>query len=168
MDIDGGANHEDCDDSAESSVIRNMSVQLAGLANTSSTSKAPPCALPILDDAMNVDADADSSEPDSADSKPTPQFANCPDYSLADAAELSTGSAAVLPCIIRYMDLTALKLKYLSRVPRLTLIRDEWETMIKVFNRREGGVYGSAVFTGSPGIGEHYFRLRTRACIFTS
>ncbi|KAF8238275.1 hypothetical protein L208DRAFT_1243387, partial [Tricholoma matsutake] len=124
------------------------------LANTSSTSKPPPCAPPILDDSMNVDADADSSEPDSADSNPTPQFANCPDYILADAAQLSTGSAAVFPCIIRYMDLTTLKLKYLSRLPRLTLIREEWKTMIDLFNGREGGVYGSAVFTGSPGIGK--------------
>ncbi|KAF8229807.1 hypothetical protein L208DRAFT_150294 [Tricholoma matsutake] len=154
MEIDAAANHEDCDDSAEPSVIRNMSVQLASLANTSSTSKPPLCAPPILDDSMNVDADADSSEPDSADSNPTPQFANCPDYILADAAELSTGSAAVFPCIIRYMDLTTLKLKYLSRLPRLTLIREEWKTMIDLFNGREGGVYGSAVFTGSPGIGK--------------
>jgi hypothetical protein len=168
MDIDAAANHEDCDDSAEPSVNRNMSVQLAGLTNTSSTSKAPPCAPPILDDAMNTDAGADSSEPDSADSNPTPQFVNCPDYILADAAALSMGSAAVLPCIIQYMDLTALKLKHLSRVPHLMLIRDEWKTMIDVFNGREGGVYGSAVFTGSPGIGVHYFCLRTRACIFTS
>ena len=168
MEIDAVANHEDCDDSAEPSVIRYMSVQPAGLANTSSTSEAPPCAPPIFYDATNVDADADSSEPDSADSNPMPQFANCPDYILADAAELSTGSAAVLPCIIRYMDLTTLKLKYLSRVPPLTLIRDEWKTMIDVFNGRDSGVYGSAVFTGSPGIGEHYLRLRTCACIVTS
>ena len=163
MDINAAANHEDSDGSAKPSLIRNVSVQLLGRANTSSTSKAPSCAPPTLDNTINIDAD-----PDSTDSNPTPQFANCPDYILADAAELSTGSAAVFPCIIRYMDLTVLKLKYLTRVPHLTLIRDEWKTMIDIFNNRKGGIFGSAIFTGSPGIGKHYCRLRTRSCVFTS
>ena len=46
--------------------------------------KAHPTALPILDDAMDVDAET----------------ANCPSYIIAGAKELSTGSTAVLPCVI--------------------------------------------------------------------
>jgi len=140
------------------SVINSTSVPLASLANTSSAPKAGSnsSAPPVLAGAMNVDANADSSEADSADSNLALQFPTCPGYILADATELSTGSAAVFPCIIRYMDLTALKLEYLTRVPHLMLIRDEWQTMIDIFNGRKGGVNGSAAFIGSPGIGEHY------------
>ncbi len=101
---------------------------------------------------------ANLSKADSTASNLALQFPNCPGYILADAVELS-GMATVFPCIIRYMDLTALKLEYLTRVPHLMLIRDEWQTMINIFNRREGGVSGSAAFIGSPGIGEHYFKL---------
>ena len=104
-------------------------------------------------DPMEVD-DADSSKSDSEDSRLALQFPDCPSYIPADAAELSIASA--FPCNIRYMNLTALKLKYLNRVPYLTPIRDEWRTVIDVFNRRKKGIHGSAVFTGSPGIGEDY------------
>jgi len=147
-------------------VISNIPVQLAGLANTSSTSEARPSVPPVLDDAMNVDADADSSEPDSADRNPALNFPNCPNYIVDDTAELSTRS--VFPCTIQYMDLTPFNLKFLTRVPHLMLIRDEWKAMIDLFNKRENGIHGSAVFTGSPGIGEHYCRLRTRAWMLTS
>ena len=115
--------------------------------------------ISVVDDAMDVDADADPKEPDCLDSN---------DYILTGAAELSMEPAPVFPCTIRYMDLTSLKLKELIRVPLLTLIRDEWKAMIDLFNERKRGTLGSAVFTGSPGIGEHYYRLRTRACMLTS
>ncbi|EDR08045.1 uncharacterized protein LACBIDRAFT_327283 [Laccaria bicolor S238N-H82] len=96
-----------------------------------------------LDDAMDVDAN------------PAPEPDNCPSYIIADAKELSsfTGSTAVFPCTIRYMDLTTFDLK-IPTLKRLTLIRDEWNTMIDLFNGRKRGVLGSAVFTGSPGIGK--------------
>jgi hypothetical protein len=151
----GTSHHGDCPDSAEASVISNISVPPAGLANTSSASKAHPSAPPVLDDTMDVDPDAEADL--------TSQPANCPGYIIADAKELSTGPTAVLPCTIRYMDLTTLELKKSIPVKRLTLIRDEWNIMIDLFNGRKRGVRGSAIFTGSSGIGEHYCHLRTRA-----
>jgi hypothetical protein len=154
MDLDATAHHGDCPDSAEPSVISDISVPLAGLANNSSASKAHPSAPCVLDDTMDVDADAEAG--------PVPQPANSPGYIITDAKELSTGSTAVLPCTIRYMDLTTLNLKESLPVKRLTLIRDEWNIMIDLFNGRKRGVRGSAIFTGSPGIGE-YYHLRTRA-----
>ena len=138
MDLDATTHLADCPDSVEPSAY-----------------KAHPNAPPVLDDTMDVDADAE------ADSAPQPT--NCPGYIIADAKELSTGSTAVLPCTIRYMDLTTLELEESILVKHLTLIRDEWNTMIDLFNGRKRGVRGSAIFTGSPGFGEHHCHLRTRA-----
>ena len=78
-------------------------------------------------------------------------------YYAANAAFLSDGSAAVLPCTIRYMDLTVLKLKHLTHVPHVMLIRDDWKTVVDIFNEREKGILGSAAITGQPGIGEHRY-----------
>jgi hypothetical protein len=75
----------------------------------------------------------------------------------SDAALLSEGPDAIFPCSIRYLDLTFLELKHLVRVPHLMLIRDEWRTVIDIFNNRERGIRGSAVWTGSPGIGRHSY-----------
>jgi hypothetical protein len=83
---------------------------------------------------------------------------NSPSYYDTNAAFLSDGSAAVLPCTIRYMDLTVLKLKHLTHVPHLMLIRDDWEAVVDIFNRRQKGILGSAAITGQPGIGEHHYR----------
>ncbi|KAF8622926.1 hypothetical protein AX15_006639 [Amanita polypyramis BW_CC] len=149
MDIDATAHSGDCNDSASPSVISEISVPLAGMANPPSAFKNRPSALPVLNDTMNVDEDAETD--------PARQPVNCPGYIIADAEELSTGSTKALPCIIRYMDLTSLKLDNKIRVEPLTLIREEWNIMIEVFNRRERGISGSAIFTGSPGIGKTCF-----------
>jgi hypothetical protein len=82
---------------------------------------------------------------------------NSPSYYGTNAAFLSDGSAAVLPRTIRYMDLTVLKLKHLTRVPHVMLIRDDWEAMVDILNRRQKGILGSAIITGQPGIGEHRY-----------
>jgi hypothetical protein len=92
-----------------------------------------------MDNAVDINADPDSSNLSLA----------------ADAAHLSEGRIAVFPCTIRYIDLTILKLEYLSRVPHMIFIRDEWRTMIDLFNKREKGIRGGAAFTGQPGIGGH-------------
>lgn len=141
MDLDATAHHGDCPDTA---VISNISVPLV---NTSSTSKFHPSTPPVLDDTMDVDADAEAD--------PVPQ----PGYIIADANALSMGSTAILPCTIRFMDLTTLGLEESTPLQFLTLIRDEWNTLIDLFNSRKRGVRGSAIFTGSPGIGERYCHL---------
>jgi hypothetical protein len=117
-----------------------------------------------LADPMDVDSGADSDVSDAdADSDVSDAdfgaFADSPSYILADAAELSKGPTAIFPRIIRYMDLTGLGLKHLTRVPHLMLIRDEWEVLIDITNRRSQGLLGSAIITGQPGIGEHCYYI---------
>ena len=68
---------------------------------------------------------------------------------------LPNEATAIFPYTIRYVDLTVLQSKVL-RVPRLMLFRNEWGTMIDIFNKREKGIHGSALFSGQPGIGEHH------------
>jgi len=75
-------------------------------------------------------------------------------YIEEDAVFLSTGDTAILPCTIRYMDLGALELTHFTRTPQLMLLRKEWDNMVDIFNKREKGIGGGAVFTGQPGIGE--------------
>jgi len=77
-----------------------------------------------------------------------------PCYISADAASLSKGENPLLPGIIQCMDLAVLELKNPPRVPTVMLVRDEWKTMIDIFNNRKEGVHGSALITGAPGIGE--------------
>ncbi|KAM6495094.1 hypothetical protein JOM56_009717 [Amanita muscaria] len=91
----------------------------------------------IADDAMDTDPDHCSSD-------------------LVDPhmAHLSNEAKAIFPYTIRYVDLTVLKLKEDLRVPQLILFRNEWGTMIDIFNKSEPGRRGSAVFTGQPGIGK--------------
>ena len=79
------------------------------------------------------------------------------DIDVDDTTYLSEGSTAIFPCTIRYMDLTFLQLKHLNRVPHLMLIRDEWRTVVHIFNKRRRGIQGSTVFTGQPGTGEHRY-----------
>ena len=99
---------------------------------------------------VEADAEADPAQP--------------PGYIIADANELSAGSTAMFPCAIRYMDLTTLELENCSiPVKPLTLIRDEWNLMIDLFNARKRGIRGSAIFTGSPGIGEHLLSSNSRS-----
>ena len=80
-----------------------------------------------------------------------------PDHVDTHMAHLSNEAEAIFPYTIRYVDLTVLKLKEDLRVPQLMLFRNEWGTMIDIFNDSEKGIEGSAVFTGQPGIGEHHY-----------
>jgi len=105
------------------------------------------------DDTDAMDADVVDTNPLDVGVEPDP---NSPSYYAPDAAFLSEGSAAVLPCTIRFMDLTVLKLEHLIRVPHVMLIRDDWRDTVDIFNRRRKGTLGSAIVTGQPGIGEHY------------
>ena len=83
-----------------------------------------------------------------------PVHANTTDVD-EDATHLSTGDTAIFPCTIRYMDLRVLELtNFSTRIPQLMFLRKEWDNMVDIFNRREKGIRGSAVFTGQPGIGE--------------
>jgi hypothetical protein len=68
----------------------------------------------------------------------------------------------IFPYTIRYVDLTVLNLKNNLRAPLLMLFRNEWGSMIDIFNGRKHlkGIRGSAVVTGQPGIGKrHYWHL---------
>jgi hypothetical protein len=123
-----------------------------------------------LADAMDVDSGADSDLSDAdadTDSNVSDAdfgaFADSPAYIHADAAELSKRPTAILPRIVRYMDLTPFGLKELDRVPHMMLIRDEWEALVNITKARLQGVRGSAIITGQPGIGEHcnYIALRS-------
>ena len=78
-----------------------------------------------------------------------------PDHGYADSHmnHLSNEATAIFPYTIRYVDLTVLKLQNDLRVPLLMLFRNEWGSMIDIFNESQG----SAVFTGQPGIGEHHY-----------
>jgi hypothetical protein len=133
---------------------------------------SPPIPIDVMDDdalgdddavgADSVDAadndtmDADAVNTSSMDLDANPDSCN-PLY-VADATFLSEGPDAVFPCTIRYMDLTVLKLDKLTRVPHMMLIRDEWRTMVDIFNEREKGTLGGAIFTGQSGIGKRRYR----------
>jgi len=78
-------------------------------------------------------------------------------YIDEDAAALSHGPTPVLPCTIRYMDLTCLKLQHFKRVPHVLLIRDEWDPVINIFNKRKIGTHGGALWTGQPGTGKRHY-----------
>ena len=74
---------------------------------------------------------------------------------------LPNEAKAIFPYTIRYVDLTGLQSKEELRVPRLMLFRNEWGTMIDIFNKRKKGRGGSALFSGQPGIGEHHYWYMT-------
>ncbi|KAF8330494.1 hypothetical protein F5887DRAFT_1000167 [Amanita rubescens] len=67
---------------------------------------------------------------------------------------LPNEATGIFPYTIRYVDLTVLQSKKKLRVPRLMLFRNEWNTMIDIFNKRKKGKNGSALFSGQPGIGK--------------
>ncbi|KIL61625.1 hypothetical protein M378DRAFT_166758 [Amanita muscaria Koide BX008] len=108
------------------------------------------------DDDDDEDDDADAGTGNTMDSDPDPGHPGSSDssYINSDAVSLSTGTTVIFPCTIQYMDLTVLKLVNSIRVPQLTLLRKEWGNMVDIFNEREKGTKGSAVFTGQPGIGK--------------
>ena len=80
-------------------------------------------------------------------------------YAGSHMDHLSKEENAIFPYTIRYVDLTVLNLKNNLRAPLLMLFRNEWGTMIDIFNERKHltGIRGSAVFTGQPGIGKRYY-----------
>jgi hypothetical protein len=116
---------------------------------------------PTMDDgAKNNDAHTDSSSfvngmDINADADPYPSSCS---YIHINAAFLSKASNAIFPCTIQYMDLTSLDLG-LDRCESLMLIRDEWRTMMDIFNKDDMGTRGSAIFTGQPGTGKYYYYL---------
>ena len=71
-------------------------------------------------------------------------------YANSHMDHLSNEATAIVPYTMRYLDLTVLNLKKNLRVPLLMLFRNEWGSMIDIFNNAGG----SAVFTGQPGIGK--------------
>ena len=77
-------------------------------------------------------------------------------YIEKDATYLTTGETAIFPCTIRYMDLTILDVTHFTRTPQLMLLRNEWDNMVDIFNKRKRVIEGGAVVTGEPGIGECY------------
>ncbi|KAM6494870.1 hypothetical protein JOM56_009493 [Amanita muscaria] len=99
------------------------------------------------DDDEDDNDDADAVTGNTMDSDPDPGSSDS-SYINNDAVSLSTGTTATFPCTIQYMDLTVLKLVNSIRVPQLTLLRKEWGNMVDIFNEREKGTKGSAVFTG--------------------
>jgi hypothetical protein len=76
---------------------------------------------------------------------------------VIDNTHLPNEATAIFPYTIQYMDLTVLRSTKKLRVPRLMLFRNEWGTMIDIFNKRGKGIDGSALFSGQPGIGEHHY-----------
>jgi hypothetical protein len=66
-------------------------------------------------------------------------------------------SHTIFPCTIRYMDLTCLNLRHFNRVSQVLLIRDEWDAVVDIFNKRTTGIRGSALLTGQPGTGKYYY-----------
>ena len=107
----------------------------------------------VFDASSDAVANDDAVADDTIDTDPD----HCSsDHVDSHMAHLSNEAKAIFPYTIWYVDLTVLKLEGL-RVPPLMLFRNEWGTMIDLFNEREKGIRGSAVFTGQPGIGEHHY-----------
>ena len=100
----------------------------------------PPSSVNVDDDVADVADDAMDIDPDHG-------------YADFHMNHLSNEATAIFPYTIRYVDLTVLKLQNDLRVPLLMLFRNEWGSMIDIFNESQG----SAVFTGQPGIGEHHY-----------
>jgi hypothetical protein len=46
------------------------------------------------------------------------------------------------------MDLNPLKLEHLTRAPHLMLLRNEWNNVVDIFNKRLNGIRGCAIFIG--------------------
>jgi hypothetical protein len=99
------------------------------------------------DDVMDDDGDGDVVDGDDDDAAMV----------IDSDTHLPNEATAISPYTIRYVDLTVLQSKEKLRVPRLMLFRNEWGTMIDIFNKRKKGTDGSALFSGQPGIGEHHY-----------
>ena len=98
-----------------------------------------------MEDESDENAVGDESDDDSeGDSK----------YIGHDATVLSD---TIFPCTIRYMDLTCLDLQHFRRVSQVLLIRDEWDEVVDIFNKRDPRIQGSALLTGQPGTGKYYY-----------
>jgi hypothetical protein len=105
---------------------------------------------------VEVEDDEDSeSEDDNGDDET---------YIEKDCAALTSGPSTIFSCTIRYMDLTSLDLQHFHRVSQVLLIRDEWDAVVDICNKRKMGLPGSAILTGQPGTGKHYYRSWISAC----
>ncbi|KIL56102.1 hypothetical protein M378DRAFT_53335, partial [Amanita muscaria Koide BX008] len=106
----------------------------------------PPSSGVVGNDAVSDDDDGD----DAMDIDPNHGYAD------SHTDHLSNEATAIFPYTIRYVDLTLLNLKMELRVPLLMLFRNEWGSMIDIFNTRTHlkGIRGSAFLTGQPGIGK--------------
>lgn len=83
------------------------------------------------------------------------------DYILTDACNLP---AAMFPCRMRYMDLSALQMNFSMRIPEMILIRDEWAAITDVLASREDGINGSVLITGQPGMGKYQLIASSIRC----
>ena len=110
----------------------------------------PPSSNAVDEDSvMDDDEDKDGDVLDGDDDDAT--------MAIDSDTHLPNEATAIFPYTIRYVDLTVLQSKEELRVPRLMLFRNEWGTMIDIFNKRKKGICGSALFSGQPGIGEHHY-----------
>jgi hypothetical protein len=107
------------------------------------------------DDVDGDDMDDDGMDDDGMDDAMGVDCCANPGSHSYIASDAVTRTPAAFPCTIWYLDLIELKLEHFTRVPHLMLIRNEWSDVIDIFNKRQKGIYGGAVFTGQPGIGEH-------------
>ncbi len=126
--------------------------------------QAPSSGVVDNDDVADDDNDAVADDDDDAVADNDNAMDIDPNHGYAGSHtdHLSEEAEAIFPYTIRYVDLTVLNLKTNLRVPLLMLFRNEWNTMIDIFNKRTHleGIKGSAVFTGQPGIGKrHYCHL---------
>jgi hypothetical protein len=113
---------------------------------------------PMAVDPIAVDTEDIGTEGDAMDLDPDPD-SKIPPYIAADANYLSKGPNPIFPITIQYMNLNFLKLQLLERVPHLMLVRSEWTELVEIFNNRQKGIRGGAIFTGQPGIGKNVFVL---------
>ena len=56
---------------------------------------------------------------------------------IVEDADVLSHEPTVFPSTIRYMDLTSLELQHFKRVPRVLLIRNEWDAVVDILNKRE-------------------------------
>ena len=117
----------------------------------------------VVDDDDDVDG-GDVDDDDDVDGGDDDDDDDDDDVNNDDAAmvidsdtHLPNEATAIFPYTIRYVDLTVLQSKEKLRMPRLMLFRNEWGTMIDIFNKRKKGMDGSALVSGQPGIGEHHY-----------
>jgi hypothetical protein len=112
-----------------------------------STPLANPCSGSDGDDTMDID-----------DINPDSETGSDLVFLERILADFSNG-IPIFPCTINYMDLSVLDLKNCHRLLPLTLIRDEWKSILDCVDdvhKSDKGLQGSFLITGQPGIGKYY------------